>query len=53
MPYYAIYRHNLHWLGTHHLTKALCGISVGLLKDFTSKGRKSAKWHKLGIYPIY
>ena len=43
IPNYASYKHHLHWLGAYYLNKASCEVSASSLKDFLSKGRKSAK----------
>ena len=43
MPNYACHKHHLHWVCAYYLTKASCGISAASLKDFLSKGGKSAK----------
>ena len=42
MPNYSCHKHHLHRF-THYLTKAPCEIAASSLKDFLSKGRKSAK----------
>ena len=43
MPNYSCHKHHLHWFDAYYLTKASCEMSVSSLKDFLSKGRKSAK----------
>ena len=43
MTNYAYHKHNLHCFAAHCLTKASCKMSASFLKDFLSKGRKSAK----------
>ena len=43
MTNYACHKHNLHFFAAHYLTKTSCEISASFLKDFLSKGRKSAK----------
>ena len=43
MPNHSSHKHYLHWFAVHYLTKALCEIAASSLKDFSSKGRKSAK----------
>ena len=43
MPNNACKKHHLHLLGAHYLNKASCEISASSLKDFLSKGGKSAK----------
>ena len=49
MTNYACHIHHLQWFDAHYLTKASCKIAASSLKDFLSKGRKSAKTHKLCI----
>ena len=43
MTNYACHKYNLHCFAAHYLTKASSEISASLLKDFLSKGKKSAK----------
>ena len=43
MTNYACHIHNLQWLDAHYLNEASCEIAASSLKDFLSKGRKSAK----------
>ena len=43
MPNYACHKHNLHCFAAHYITKASSDISASFLKDFLSKGKKSAK----------
>ena len=43
MSNHACHKHDLHLFAAHYLNKALCEISASFLKDFLSKGRKSAK----------
>ena len=49
MTNYACHIHHLQRFDAHYLTKASCEIAASSLKDFLSKGRKSAKTHKLCI----
>ena len=49
MTNYATHIHHLQWFDAHYLTVALCKIAASTLKDFLSKGKKSAKKHKLCI----
>ena len=43
MTNYAWDIHNLQWFDAHYLTKASCEIAALSVKDFLSKGWKSAK----------
>ena len=43
MTNYACHIHHLQWFDAHYLTKASCEIAALSVKDFLSKGRKSAK----------
>ena len=43
MTNYACHKHNLQYFAAHYLAKASFKISASFLKDFLSKGRKSAK----------
>ena len=43
MPNYACHKQHLHSLGVHYLPKTSCETSASSLKDFLSKGGKSAK----------
>ena len=43
LPNYTCHKHNLHWFAVNYLTKASCSIPASSLKDFLSKGTKSAK----------
>ena len=43
MTNYACHIHYLQWFDAHYLTEASCEIVALSVKDFLSKGRKSAK----------
>ena len=43
MTNYARHKHHLHSFAAHYLTKGFPEISALSLRDFLSKGRKSAK----------
>ena len=43
MTNYACHMHHLQWVDAHYIIKASCEIAASSLKDFLSKGRKSAK----------
>ena len=43
MTNYACHKKHLHWFAAQYLTRVSCEISASFLKDFLSKGKKSAK----------
>ena len=43
MPNYSCHKHHIHCFAAQYLTKASREIAASTLKDFLSKGKKSAK----------
>ena len=52
MPNYPCSRYHFHWLGAHHLIKVLWEVLAWSLQDFSSKGGKMEKTHKLCLFML-